>query len=285
MILVTGATGTLGGALVEQLCASGVPTRALVRSQERTDVLRGYDCETVVGNYTDAGSLDDALKGADAVFVLSPPGPQSPDHEGAVIAAAERAGARIVKLGIIGIADETNRLGRFVEVHQRSFGRLQRSSVPWTVVAPNDLMQNLLAVAALVQGRSILPRMPRDAAVSSVDARDVAAVAAHVLTTEGHEGSVYTVTGPEALTGPQVAARVSQVLGRDVTHVERSPGELRAALQAAGVPEWHVEGLVELAAGYAAGVAAVVTDEVRKATGREARSVAEFVADHRNAFA
>ena len=285
MILVTGATGTVGSALIEQLCGSGVPTRALVRSPERADSLRGYDCETAVGDLGDPASLGAALRGVDAMFLLSPPGPDQVALENSALDAAEQAGVRVVKLGVIHVDSETNPGGRFIDNHRQVLERLRSGNSAWTVLAPNDYMQNALQVAGLVQERAMLPRLPAEAAVSSVDARDIAAVAAHVLTSEGHEGRVYTVTGPEALTGEQVAERFSQALGREIAHVDTTPDQMRAALTGAGVPEWTVGGLLELDEGYRSGAFAVVTDEVDKGAGRAARTWMDFATDHRNAFA
>ncbi len=124
-----------------------------------------------------------------------------------------------------------------------------------------------------------------DAAVGHVDVRDVAAVAAHVLTSEGHAGATYTITGPEALTYAQVAETMSRVLGRPVRLEEVPAEQARAGMVAAGVPEWLADGLGELDAVTRTGAAAGVTDEVQKATGHPARDLEAFLTEHRAAFA
>ncbi len=260
MILVTGATGTVGGQLVRQLCGHGAAVRALVRSQEKADSLRGYDCETAIGSYDDEHSLHVALAGVDRVFLLSAPGEHMADQELAVVRALQHAHGevRVVKLAEAGI--------------------------PTTVLAPNSFMQNFLlwAGSAQEQGGFYLPA--GEAAVSHVDARDVAAVAAHVLTSEGHEGATYTITGPEALTYHQVADTLSKLLDKPVRYVEVPPAAAREAMTGGGVPEWLADGLLELFEVYRGGAAAGVTDEVHKATGSPGRTVEAFLRDHLSAY-
>lgn len=284
MILVTGATGTVGSEVVSQLCSAGAPVRALVRTPERADTLRGYDCEVAVGDYDDPGSLDAAMAGVDRVFLVAPPGEGLAIQEGRVIAAAQRAGGvHVVKLGALG-ADEGG-FGRFVDEHVVSLGGLQASGLPYTVIAPNAFMHDLLQYAAAVQERQELALPGGQAAVSLVDAADVAAVAAHVLTSDGHEGASYPVTGPEALTWNEVAVALSRVTGREVRYVDLPPEEARRRLLEAGTSPWQADALLELYAAWREGKAAKVTDEVRRATGRPATPLADFLDRHRSAFA
>jgi len=284
MILVTGATGTVGGHLVRQLCGHGAAVRALVRSQEKADSLRGYDCETAIGSYDDEHSLHVALAGVDRVFLLSAPGEHMADQELAVVRAMQHAHGevRVVKLAAAGVdGDGDNRLLR---EHRRVVAGLAEAGIPTTVLAPNSFMQNFLlwAGSAQEQGAFYLPA--GEAALSHVDARDVAAVAAHVLTSEGHEGATYTITGPEALTYHQVADALSKLLDKPVRYVEVPPAAAREAMTGSGVPEWLANGLLELFEAYRGGAAAGITDEVHKATGSPARTVEAFLRDHLSAY-
>ena len=282
MILVCVATGTVGSEVVRSLCGSGQPTRALVRSPGKADAMRGYDCETAIGNYDDAASLDAAFAGTDAVFVVSPPGEQQVLMETAAVDAATRAGARVVKLAALGW--QTGAIGRLGDVHRQIVDYLAASGLPYSVLAPNDYLQNLLQSAAQIQSAGVLALPLGDAAVASIDARDVAAVAVHLLTAGGHDRASYDLTGPQALTKTEVARRMSVILGREVRYVDADPAEARAGMLDVGMDEWLVDALMELYAAYRAGYGSQVTDEVRKATGREPRSVDDFVADYRRAF-
>lgn len=286
MILVTGATGNVGGAVVRRLSAEGVPARALVHSSERADTLRGFDVGIVVGDYDDPASLEHALEGIDRVLLVSPGGPETVDQEQAVVRAVQAAapGAHVVKLAAAGVDAPGEAPVRLLRAHQQVVQVLADSGLPTTVLAPNAFMQNLLGQAASVQEQGVLRSSVGDAAISHVDVRDVAAVAAHVLTSDGHEGATYTITGPAAVTYAQVAEVLGGVLGREVRSEELTPEQARAALTAGGASDWLADGLLELDEAYRAGAASVVTDEVEKATGRPARSVEAFLTEHRAAF-
>lgn len=283
MFLVTGATGNVGSELTALLCAGGEPTRALVQTPEKADALRGYDCEIAIGDFDDPDSLDEAVRGVTAIYLLTPAGPRQLEQERAVVDAGVRAGdVRVVKQGVMGYDAGIGRLG---DSHAASIAYLRDSGLPHTLLLPNAFMQNLLTAASLVQQQNMLALPGGDAAVSHVDARDVAAVGAHVLASEGHEGATYVITGPEALTYGEVADAMSQVLEREIRYVDVPPDEARRAMTDSGMPEWYADALGELMAAYRQGKAATVTDEVEKATGRPARPLAEFLSDHRSAFA
>lgn len=286
MILVTGATGNVGGALVSRLSTAGVPVRALVRSRERGDNLRGYDVDLAVGSYEDEHALAQALDGVDRVFLLTPANPRMAEQELALVRTAKRVApsAHVVKLAAAGVDAPGESPVRFMRLHQEVVRGLADSGLPTTVVAPGSFMQNLLGQAASVQERGVLTASVGDAAISHVDVRDVAAVAAHVLTSDGHEGATYTVTGPEALTYAQVAETLGRVLGREVRHEDVPAAQRREGMVAGGVPEWLADGLIELDDVYRTGAAATTTDEVQKATGSPARSLEQFLTEHAAVF-
>lgn len=283
MILVTGSTGNVGGALVSRLSTAGVPVRALVRSRNRGDDLRGYDVDLAVGTYEDDASLRAALDGVDRVFLLTPASERMAEQELALVRAASGSGVRVVKLAAAGVDAPEESPVRFLRQHQEVVRGLADSGLPFTVLAPGSFMQNLLRQAAPVQ-EGVLPSTTGDGAISWVDVRDVAAVAAHVLTSDGHEGATYTITGPEALTSAEVAEVLARVLGREVRPQVVSPEQSRAVLLESGVDAWLADGLGELDEVARSGGASGVTDEVQKATGAPARSLEEFVREHQAAF-
>ena len=284
VILLTGATGNVGGALVSRLSTAGEPVRALVRSRERGDNLRGFDVDLAVGSYEDESSLRVALEGVDRVFLLSPGGERMAEQELALVRQATGSGVRVVKLAAAGVDAPGGSPVRFNQQHRQVVQALADSGLPTTVLAPGSFMQNLLRQAGSVQEQGVLRTAVGSGAVSHVDVRDVAAVAAHVLTSDGHEGRTYTITGPEALTYDQVAETLGRVLGREVRHEVVSPEQSREAMLAAGVPAWNVEGLLELEELYRSGAADTVTDEVEKATGTPARPLEEFLSEHAAVF-
>ncbi len=284
MILVTGSTGTNGSLLVEELLALGAPVRAMVRTPEKASSVERKDVEAVVADFGAPETLDAALEGVERAFLVTPPDPREPEWERNFVDAAERAGVRhIVKLSVLG-ADEEAPV-RFGRVHAESERYLEESGLAYTVLRPTGFMQNTLAYAPSIasEGRFYAPLA--EAKVAWVDARDIAAVAAKALTEEGHEGKVYDLTGPEAISNREIAEKLSAVIGEPVEHVEVSFEDAREAMVGAGMPEWLVDGLIELNKEvYEPGYAASVTGGVAKAAGREPRSFEVFARDHAEAF-
>lgn len=284
MILVSGATGTNGSALVEELAARGVPVRAMVRAPDKAGSVEREGVEAVVADFGAPETLDAALEGVEKAFVVTPPDPREPEWERNFVDAAKRAGVRhVVKLSVAG-ADEGAPV-RFGRVHAEAERYLEGSGIGYTILRPTGFMQNTLAYAGSVssEGRFYAPLA--DAKVAWIDVRDIAAVAAETLTGEGHEGKVYDLTGPEALSNREIAQKLSAALGKTVEHVEVSYEGAREAMVGAGLPEWLADGLIELNREvYEPGYAAQTANGVEEATGRRPRSFDEFARDHRAAF-
>jgi uncharacterized protein YbjT (DUF2867 family) len=123
-----------------------------------------------------------------------------------------------------------------------------------------------------------------DARVSIVDVRDIAAVAVAVLTGSGHDGRIYDITGPEALTHAEMASQLSEVLGKNIAFIDISEATMRTALHGFGMPEWQVEGLIEDYAHYRRGEASTISSVVRDITGRPPYSFASFAQDYKQAL-
>jgi uncharacterized protein YbjT (DUF2867 family) len=174
---------------------------------------------------------------------------------------------------------------RFAGNHARVVGHIRDRGLRHTIVAPSGFMSNLLASAPSVRDQGVVYGSAGDGGLGWVDPRDVAAVAVHVLTSPGHEGASYDVTGPEVLNHGQVAERMSQVLGREVHYVDVAPDQFEQSLRSVGVPAWNAAALTELYQIYRAHAAEAVTDEVQKATGRPPADVGDWLTRHREAFA
>lgn len=283
MILVTGATGHVGSELVRLLAEAGVPARALVHSQDKAATIQRLGLETAVGDFEQPDTLDAAMAGCDRLFLLSPPNPRQPEQEQHVIDAARRAGvAHVVKLSVQGADPDAGLL--FGRWHGQIERCLAESGPAHTVLRPNYFMQNFLMSAQSVVDQGVLYGMTGDGRVSYIDTRDIAAVAAHVLTTVGHQGAQYTLTGPEALTATEVAERLSAATDREVHYVDVGPDGFRQAMAAAGLPDWLVGALVDGNMLLAAGHGGQVTDEVARVIGRPPRTFARFATDHRVSF-
>jgi uncharacterized protein YbjT (DUF2867 family) len=278
MILVTGSTGTIGSHVVTELARAHVPTRALIRSPEKAGGLPD-GVEPVVG---DLESLDEALDGVERMFLLSPPSADQMRQESAAIDSARKAGVeQVVKLAAAGASSQAP--ARFSRQHGELVDYLKASGMDYTAVMPTDLMSNLLNQASSVRDRGTLYASDTDAFVASVHPADVGAVAAAALQ-GGHEGAELVVTGPEAATPRDIAAKLTNVLGRDIELVALDEDALRNGMLSAGVPAWNVEGLLELYRVYGTGAAAVPTDTVEEVLGRPGRSWDDYIRENSGSF-
>ena len=279
-VLVTGATGTVGRHVPGELLPRGARVRAFVRDPGRAAGVLG---DVVTGDFADPASVRRALDGVDRVFLCAANHPRQAEHERTVIDAAAEAGVRL----IVKVGNQGARPGAPVAFWDANGGieeHLERSGVPWVILHPSSYATNLLAGAAAVRdsGRLFVPA--GDARVSFIDPRDVAAVAAVVLTEPGHDRRTYTLTGPEAVTLDEFAKHLSAALGRTVEYVD-VPGEAaRAAMLESGLPPWAADQIVAIWGEIRRGVLSTPTDVVRVLTGREARTVADFCQDHAGAF-
>src|SRR4051794_4505170 len=278
MILVTGSTGTVGSHVVSELARAHVPARALIRSADRGAQLPD-GIEPVIGELE---ALDGALDGIETLFLMSPPSPNTPRLEAAAIDAARRAGVEhVVKLSAIGASPQAQ--PRFPRQHGEVVDYLRSSGMASTVLMPNDFMSNILNQAASVRATATLYAAHADAAVASVHPADIGAVAAAALQ-GGHEGEDLLLTGPEAASPRDIAARLSAVLGREIELVELDEEALRNGMLSAGIPEWNVDGLLELYRYYGTGAADEPTDTVEKVLGRSPRNWDDFLRENSGAF-
>jgi uncharacterized protein YbjT (DUF2867 family) len=197
-----------------------------------------------------------------------------------MLEAARAAGVRVVKLSVWR-ADEG--LSPIARLHQPVEQALVASGLPWTILRPNFYLQNFLRQPSIrAAGQFSLPLI--NAPISFIDIGDIARVAAKVLTTDGHDGCVHDLTGPEALTYTEAAEVFSGVLGRPVRYVGLPDDEARAAMLSRGIPEFHADALVGVARAYRDGGADTVTSTVADLTGRAPLGFADFVRRNRDFF-
>ncbi|WP_067055322.1 NAD(P)H-binding protein [Streptomyces sp. FXJ1.172] len=281
MILVTGATGTTGSEVVRQLAARGEKVRALTRDPARAQVPAGV--ETVRGDYADPGSLAAAMAGVTAAYLVCPPGPGAA-HDTALVAAAQAAGVRrLVKLSAIGSDDPAT--GPTVAWHGEGERLVRHSGAEWTVLRPSSFASNTLAWAQAVRRGEPVPNMTADGASGVIDPRDIAEVAVRALLGAGHAGRTYTLTGPAAISTPDQVAVLAEVLGRPLTVRNLTQEETRDFLRSAyGIGEAGVEGVLTGIAYLRDGRNTTVTEDVREALGRPARSYRQWAEDHKEAF-
>ncbi|GLW90502.1 SDR family oxidoreductase [Actinokineospora globicatena] len=277
MILVTGATGTIGRLLVRRLPAER--TIAFVRDRAKAEGLRH-----VVGDFDDPTSLREAMTGVERLFLNAggavPTTGEQPmvRQQIAAIDAAVEAGVRhVVKLSVwharVG--------GKLAEgAHGVIEEYLQASGLAWTILQPNGFMQNFSTGTAVATENGNFLGAYGDARVSYIDCDDIAASAAAALTGDIEPGQTFVLTGPEALTHNEIAAKLSAVVGRDIRYIDLPPAEFADRLTAAGAPEPFAADVAALFADVASGRLSPVTQDVETLTSRPPTTFNSFLHRH-----
>ena len=282
MITVFGATGTTGAPLVDTLLAKGATVRAVTSDLSKLDALKAKGCEAVVADFTDPAALARACDGAEKIYLVTPAHLNMRQWKANVIEAAKSAGVRHIVLAT-GLGASPKAGLTFGKWHSETQELLKQSGLDWTFVQPTYFMQNLLWQAGNI-AKDAVYYDDLGGPVAWIDARDIADVAAEALTAPGYEGKALGLTGPEALTGEDIAALLSRVTGRTVTCAPLSAENAKAGMVAGGMQDEVARAMVELASiapkGYLAGIETTVSEVVE----RPARRFADFIAENRNAF-
>jgi uncharacterized protein YbjT (DUF2867 family) len=239
MILVFGSTGTVGRHVVAALVAAGEKVRAFTRDPARARF--GGAVDVAGGDLADRASVTAALAGVTGVFVATSPAALS--HELTVASAVREIGiGRVVLLS--SVAANPPPSGAYGQAHAAAEAAFAVSGAEWTALRPAGFMSNVLQWRSSIAAQSRVYQPYGHVPRAVVDPADVAAVAAACLTTPGHAGMTYQVTGPQALTAPEMTAIVAAALGRPLEFVDVEPEQARKAMAAAGVPPELADGLL-----------------------------------------
>lgn len=280
-ILVTGATGTIGRDVTKELAKKGATIRAGVRDPGKAKKLFGPGIALTPFDFENPESFNDALKDVTNVFVLPPLMLNQVEATNGFVDAAKNAGVQdIVKLSVIGAdAEPPFTFGKWHAAEDR---HIRDSGVAFTILRPNAFMQNFIKRFAPRDGVIYLPL--GNGKTSFVDTRDIARVTAEVLTTEGHKGKIYTLTGPAALGIAEVAEILSEAANREIKYVDVPEAATRDGMLQAGLPEWQVDALMELYAINKQSRWGAVTIDIEKVTGKPATTFAQFARNHADQF-
>ncbi|MEU5049200.1 NmrA family NAD(P)-binding protein [Streptomyces sp. NPDC021096] len=269
-VLVTGATGNTGRRVVSRLVALGHTVTAAGRRAAAQDGARA-----VRFDWHDTATHGDALRGADRAYLVPPVG--DPDPAAVMLPFLERAHAagvrRVVLLSSSAIPEGGPGVGR---VHSELAGMFER----WAVLRPSWFMQNFTDQhlhADSIRSHGAILTATGDGRVAFVDADDIAAVAVHALTDETLPADDLVITGPEALSYDDVAAVMTKVLGKDVSHRPLTYEQMRDHLVSGGIPEQFAAMLAAMDRAIADGAEDRVTDTVERVTGRPPRGFHAYV--------
>ncbi|MEU6588769.1 NAD(P)H-binding protein [Streptomyces sp. NPDC046881] len=272
MIVVTGATGNVGRALVDRLLTAGQPVRALTRDPRRAALPER--AEVVPFRPDDPAAL---FTGATKLFLYAQAGTAP------LLAAARQHGVRHVVLLSSGIiqegADETHPIH---VMHATAEQQIRDSGLDWTFLRPNAFATNALQYAPQIRAGDTVRGVFADGLSAPIHEDDIAAVAERVLLDSGHEGAVHRLTGPETTSNADQVAAIGEALGRTLTFVETDPAEAGRELFP-HVPPQMLERLLQTFA-ETVGVPPEITTTVRDLTGTPARTFARWARDHADDF-
>ncbi|MGA8478878.1 MAG: SDR family oxidoreductase [Chthoniobacterales bacterium] len=282
MILITGATGNIGSELVTQLLTEGSPLRVIARDERKLSHL-DQRVERVAGDLHERSVVQRALQGVERLFMLSILFDTNHEADRLLIDEAKRAGVRqLVKIssGAVRLAGK----GGIGGLHREKERFVEESGIPWTFLRPGAFMSNTLQWVGTIKSQSQVFNPTGEGKFAPISPHDIAAVAAVALTSDGHEGKAYELTGPELLSAHDQVRILSDVLGKSMQCVD-IPIEVAAErFKATGVPEFLVEGLTDVWTRVREGRGTFQTNEVEKLTGKPAQTFETWCRDHRSAF-
>lgn len=282
-ILITGATGKTGIPVVERLARMGVPFRAMVHSPAKKNLVTMGSAEVVAGDFNDKASLERALEGIERVYLLSPPSPEQFTMQAAFVDIAKKMGVQhIVKLSALGTALDSP--VALLRAHAQIEEYVKMSGLDYTFLRPHFFMENLLMNAATVQRDGAIYSPLGEARISAIAVQDIGAVAAAILTKNGHGGKIYTLTGPTAATYAEIASTLGEAIGRSVRYIPVSFEAARQGMVQTGMPEWFADDLIKLMKTWAEGKGSMVSPVVEDIIGRKPVTYKEFFTSHRQLF-
>jgi len=282
-ILITGATGNTGLPLVKQLTAAGVPVRAMIHTPEKRSMVEGKTVEVAVGDFKNRASLEQAMKGIESAYLVSPPSLEQVRDQTVFVDTAKAMGVKhIVKLSALGTAPDSpvGLLRWYAEIEDH----IRRSGLKYTFLHPHFFMENLLANAGFVKKDGSIYSPLGDASISPVSVEDIAAVAVKALIEGVHSGKTFTLTGPEAVTYTDIAWILAGVIGKPVRYVPVSFDAALKGMVQAGYPDWLAADLVRLMQTWSEGRGSMVSVYVERLTGHKPLSVREFFDRHKSLF-
>ena len=275
MILVTGATGNVGGELVRALADAGQPVRALVRAGREPEFPAGV--QPVAGDLNQPESMRPALAGVRALFLY----PGYHDMAGTLAEARQAGVSRVVMLSGSSATsgDLSNAVSRYMIESETA---VRDSGLAWTMVRSFGFMSNTLEWIPQLRSGDVVRAPFAGVQVAMIDPSDIAAVAAAALTEPGHDGRVYTVSGPHALRPADRARILGEVLGRDLRFEAQPDDEARAEM-AAAMPAAYVDAFFDF---YVKGTLdeSQPQPDVAEVTGRPPRTFRQWAQAHAGEF-
>lgn len=278
--LITGATGDVGSRVVECLLHQDIRPRVFVRDAAKARLCFGEQADIFTGDLADRSSLQTALEGAGALFLLNS-GPRIPVLDSIGAEAAKAAGVgHIIKLSSIDV-EQNLAIGAW---HEKGEAAIRSSGIPFTFVRPTGFMSNLLAWAPSIRKDGVIRSSTGDGLRAFIHSADIAAVVAKVLTGSGHRGEALAITGPEALTFADAGAKIGGAIGKPVGFESIPDEEAGTRFSATGASAEKVEAHIALWRGIREGRLGIVTSTVERMLGRKPVSLDQWAQENAAAF-
>jgi uncharacterized protein YbjT (DUF2867 family) len=275
MILITGASGSVGKTVLREAIGKEPKLRAMYRSKEEA-AKAPAGCEPVLADYSDKPSLRGAIEGVTRVFLVCSPIPQLVELESNVVDVCKESGVKHVVLNSAMGAGDYGK--SFPSWHRKVEDKLKASGMSYTILRPNGFLQNIVAFhAASIRTQGAFYQAMGDAKVSYLDVGDIAAVAVKALQGGAHAGKTYELNGPEAISNEEMAKRISKVGGRPVKFVDIPEAAQREAMLGLGMPDWQVTALLELQQYYKQGGGAKTDGLLKSLLGREPVTLDQYL--------
>jgi len=282
MILVTGASGTVGKAVLNEVVRSGAKHRAMYRSAD--DAAKApTGTPTVIADFAKKETLAAALRDVESVYLVCSPVPDLVQLEENMIDASAAAGVRYIVLNsALGAGDYAK---SFPSWHRKVEDKLKATGISFTILRPNSFHQNVLTYfAPSIRGQGVFYSSMGNARVSFLDVCDIAVVAARALAGREHSGKTYELNGPEAVTYSELGAKISKHAGRTVRYVDIPAEAQRKAMLDQGMPAWQVDALLDLQGYYTSGKGGAVDPLLQTLLGRPPITIDRFLAEFTGEF-
>jgi uncharacterized protein YbjT (DUF2867 family) len=275
MILITGASGSVGKAVLQEAIRKESKVRAMYRSKEEA-AKAPSGCTPVLGDYSDKQSLSKALDGVTSAYVVCSPIPQLVELESNMLDACKEVEVKHVVLNsALGAGDYPK---SFPSWHRKVEDKLKTSGMNYTILRPNGFLQNIVTYnAPSIRAQGAFYVAMGDAKISYLDVGDIAVVAVKALQAGAHAGKTYELNGPEAISNGELAKRISKVAGRTVNYVDIPETAQREAMLGLGMPEWQVTALLELQQYYKQGGGAKTDGLLRTLIEREPVTLDQYL--------
>jgi uncharacterized protein YbjT (DUF2867 family) len=285
-ILVTGATGTVGNEVVKQLTPSGHIIKAAVHTHKAEYLRQFPQVDTVNIDFADPVTISNALIGVDRLFLVTPVTPDMDNITAKIIQEAKNKGVKyIVKLSAAGADSESGiNIGR---LHRKEEKMIEDTDIEYNFLRPMAFMQNFVSYfGETIRKQNAIYTSAGEGKISFIDARDIASVAVQLLTNNDtkYKNKSLELTGQEALSYGQAAEKLSEELGRKISHIDVSEEEARKDMKKVGMSDWLIDDIMKFYGIIRLGYASQITNTIEEITGKRPILFSQFAKDYAKAL-